>query len=941
MNTLQSFIEWLLAASVRAAVLVPAVFVMRAVLQKRISAGWRHALWLPVLVVLMMPIFPESRWSVGTLMEQWTAEQTVEEPAFNTPAAFEGTVFPAEQPLEISPENISPQTPALSPIAEPPVQRFDWTLGLAGVWLGGFLALAGAGFVACRSTLRHCRKHVIPCPEALRREVDSLTDAIGLQHGPELLISSGVSSPAVTGLFKPVLLLPANFGQDLSAEQARLILKHELMHVKRGDLPLHYLSCLLLAFHWFNPLLWLAFHQARADREAACDERVLEGESTGGRHAYGSALLKMESAFFSSGLNLGFVGFFQRGAALRTRIRTIAERRRASTAMRAVTCSAMAALVFLGATRAQSPADKDVSFSIGQSAFRTGDVISIKTVERQGDLLTVSGEYELVTQEKALLMMEVTQTQKNPGSLAVDPRQRLEIQRGRGSFKLVQPNPPQGLPHVTFYGPSADSKANTRPFGAVYFGTFEEAAASNRLQLSYLLQGWVLQNFSVGQAAFRLGDSIRIKDVVRTADIITVSGEYTLASEDTAKLSLYISGDVKKPPYDAKQETVIRKGSGTFTLSHPKPYPGLPHLTFYRTGKTGESGPFGTLYFGYLEEAKESRKLDLSYLLASPAGKTARLLLQEKMDRILMPNALTVGMTLRDAVNYLEAHAQSQDTQEKDPAKRGVKIHLKSESTAQMTFLLKDLSLTEALRHITAASGTRYWLDDNGIHIADAIPQAKNPTLEKMKKLVFPQVSFNEATLQEAVEFLRVKSKALDSGEPEANKRGVNFMIKPGTGERTSLTLDLKDVPLIDLVRYVTELAGCTYRVDANAVMIEAISTPTLEAKPDPSSAEKAPTVSPAQGKAAELARNIVLPQVNFAGATVEEAVEFLRTQVRGREEAGPRAPNIIVKPSGAPQAQISLELRDVPLFTALRYIAELSNHTLSSDDVALILEAK
>lgn len=53
--------------------------------------------------------------------------------------------------------------------------------------------------------------------------------------------------------------------------EAELVLKHELMHLKRCELPVNGLLCVLQALHWFNPLLWLAASHARQDRESACD----------------------------------------------------------------------------------------------------------------------------------------------------------------------------------------------------------------------------------------------------------------------------------------------------------------------------------------------------------------------------------------------------------------------------------------------------------------------------------------------------------------------------------------------------------------------------------------------------------------------------------------------------------------------------------------------
>jgi len=112
----------------------------------------------------------------------------------------------------------------------------------------------------------------------------------------------------------------------------------------------------LLSLHWFNPVLWFAFFKARLDRESACDDEVLQQEPRPGRVAYGHTLLKVESAFGYDELSLGFVGIFQRGAALRSRIQFIAKEPTQHPTMKSTLSISIALLTFLGVTKA-APAD--------------------------------------------------------------------------------------------------------------------------------------------------------------------------------------------------------------------------------------------------------------------------------------------------------------------------------------------------------------------------------------------------------------------------------------------------------------------------------------------------------------------------------------------------------------------------------------------------------
>ncbi|WP_346331157.1 Amuc_1098 family type IV pilus outer membrane protein [Prosthecobacter sp. SYSU 5D2] len=100
----------------------------------------------------------------------------------------------------------------------------------------------------------------------------------------------------------------------------------------------------------------------------------------------------------------------------------------------------------------------------------------------------------------------------------------------------------------------------------------------------------------------------------------------------------------------------------------------------------------------------------------------------------------------------------------------------------------------------------------------------------KMQEIVFPSVQFAGASIEEAVEFLRVKSRDLDLVETDPTKKGVNIILKAGDAPVTaSISLDLKDVPMVEALRYVTELAGMKYKVEPFAVLIVPGSETTVE----------------------------------------------------------------------------------------------------------------
>ena len=96
--------------------------------------------------------------------------------------------------------------------------------------------------------------------------------------------------PALVGLLRPRIVLPPDFEHRYSAPQRVLLLRHESVHWRRGDLPCNAIATLLLCLQWFNPLAHWAMAAFRRDQEMACDARVLAARPRQ-RRLYGEAML--------------------------------------------------------------------------------------------------------------------------------------------------------------------------------------------------------------------------------------------------------------------------------------------------------------------------------------------------------------------------------------------------------------------------------------------------------------------------------------------------------------------------------------------------------------------------------------------------------------------------------------------------------------------------
>ena len=328
-------LEWLLAATLRASALAVITLGIQQLLRRWLPAQWRYALWLPMLLVLVLPALP----AVPFGLFAWKSPESL---VATAPALTISNTTASEAENASATAVVRSKVSAVNPFAI--------------AWLVGAGVVFAAGVIGYQRNMRRIVTTALAVDETLLRSIHTAAQEAGLGRVPRVLVSAKVNSPAVTGILRPSLLLPANFPQGFNEVETRLILLHEFTHLKRHDLTVNWLACTLQALHWFNPILWFAFARMRADSEAACDARVLSIGMTDRRAEYGGVLLKLQGGFPSHGLSLGFVGIFERAAGMKSRIREISSHRPTGYAGRVAGAGIVALLVTFGATKAQEPA---------------------------------------------------------------------------------------------------------------------------------------------------------------------------------------------------------------------------------------------------------------------------------------------------------------------------------------------------------------------------------------------------------------------------------------------------------------------------------------------------------------------------------------------------------------------------------------------------------
>ena len=276
-------------------------------LRHRVRASVRHGLWLVLLVKLVLP----PALALPTSPAWWLSRATAAPLPDPEVPARDYTITQYDLPPLDQP---APLTPA--PLPPPP----SLSLPAWGLLLVGTVSLILLGWLLLRwRQVIGTSRAAQPDAELSHRLVEARQLA-GFSSSVPVKLTNDTMSPAVCGLFRPVILLPQSLADTLAPEQLRAVLVHELMHVRRGDVWVNFAQALLQIVYWWHPLIWLANARIRRVREEAVDEAVMVALRADAE-IYAPTLLAVAKFGLQRPLaSLGLVGILEFRSALRQRI---------------------------------------------------------------------------------------------------------------------------------------------------------------------------------------------------------------------------------------------------------------------------------------------------------------------------------------------------------------------------------------------------------------------------------------------------------------------------------------------------------------------------------------------------------------------------------------------------------------------------------------------
>lgn len=360
MNVLTSSFLYILNISIVGTITAIIIIIIKQLFRNRLTSTWHYYIWLILVARLIIPIFPESPFSIFNLTGNFYRElnELNEREFINSTSLQEYDVNKSDNKTEISNRYLSESeitssnsgikgsntsssvfsdnnntfsdnnehsanthsssassqiTDSASTFISDLVHNTNISSIIGIISIIWFLGAVTFITYICICNL-YISSEMKKCPSydtysnsynedknkansKLLRTFNECKDYLSINSIITPVICDKFGSPCIYGFIKPKLLISETLADNFSEKSIRYIFLHELMHLKRKDILLNIIVAVLKALYWFNPLFWYCFSRMHKDCEVSCDEAVMLKLKEGECIEYGKTIYEVSASY--------------------------------------------------------------------------------------------------------------------------------------------------------------------------------------------------------------------------------------------------------------------------------------------------------------------------------------------------------------------------------------------------------------------------------------------------------------------------------------------------------------------------------------------------------------------------------------------------------------------------------------------------------------------
>lgn len=242
------------------------ILILKGIFKDRLSARLQYCIWFLLILRLIIPVTFESPIRFFTY-EPISENVRIDNQRQDIPGKGADVQIDTGNGNEYRVSVPLPGLNNISPILTIKYLAFLWLTVMIGIYV--YIMIVNTVFAF---RLGQC----IPCKQPeIYAILNHCKNKLHIVGKVTVLSSRRVKSPMVWGIFRPRIFIPAKIIRGLSQEELKYILLHELAHIKRKDLIIHFITMIIEGIYWFNPVIWYSMHKMKEDCELSCDASVL------------------------------------------------------------------------------------------------------------------------------------------------------------------------------------------------------------------------------------------------------------------------------------------------------------------------------------------------------------------------------------------------------------------------------------------------------------------------------------------------------------------------------------------------------------------------------------------------------------------------------------------------------------------------------------------
>lgn len=328
--------SYIIESSIVASILVGVILLIRLLLKNHMKKSMIYYLWFILIIKLIIPFAPESKLSVFNLVNYSSREESssliinsnIQENNQDTIQRIPNDKINND----ISTDFNSPINNTVNDTVNDnsiKSNNFNYKEVMFYGWLSVAFILILKMLIAYLKLHSSIKKEYIQYKNYdIDIDISKEKKFLSINRNIEIRVTNEINSPSLCGIIKPKILIPLNVIGSVNEKEMKYIILHELCHYKRKDILVTWLTSIIKAIHWFNPIIYLGFNIMRSDCEAACDEMVLTKIDDKENLSYGNTIISVLQLINSKSQVPGTTSMITDKKSLKDRIKNIAENKK-------------------------------------------------------------------------------------------------------------------------------------------------------------------------------------------------------------------------------------------------------------------------------------------------------------------------------------------------------------------------------------------------------------------------------------------------------------------------------------------------------------------------------------------------------------------------------------------------------------------------------------